>query len=191
LIESPCDSQAGGVEADGQNELRWLAAYTRPKFEATVAEYCRQRSIEAFLPSHKCWRRWSDRKKLVDLPLFPSYVFMRVDENERGRAVQAPGLLWFVHNSFGPVKVEDAELSAIRSLTESGLQFDPMPNVPLGAEVEVVRGALQGHRGRLLRKDSGVIALTISAINGAVRVNLPDPTWVRLVRQRRPQGTIN
>lgn len=184
--ESPCDSQAGGLSAcEGQDEACWLAAYTRPRHEDKVSRYCAERGMEVFLPSHRAWRAWSDRKKLLFLPLFPSYVFMRLSASQRLRALQAPGLLWFVRNQAGPVRVSARELDAIRRLLESGLAFDPLPGVQLGDEVEIINGALRGCRGYLMSKDVRSVVLIVAAIQGGVRVNLPDPRWVRPIRPAR------
>ncbi len=166
-----------------------MAAYTRPKHESRVREYCQEREIETFLPTYRSWRHWSDRRKLLDLPLFPSYLFMRVSEEQRRRAVQAPGFLWFIHQQGRPVPVNEAELAAVRQLLVSGLQYDPLPGAQLGDEIEIVRGPLQGQIGRLVRKQQNAIALLVTAINGGVRVTLPDTSWVRVVRhQIRPVG---
>lgn len=185
LEESRCDSRAGGVSREWGEGVPWLAAYTRPRHEEKVKEFCSERGIEVFLPTHRSWRRWSDRKKLLHLPLFPSYVFIRVDEEARRRAVQAPGFLWYVRTAAGPVRVDESELDAIRRVLASGLEFDPLPNAQVGDEVEVVAGALRGCRGRLLRKDHSTVVLFVSAINGAVRVVLPDTAAIRPVASVR------
>jgi transcription antitermination factor NusG len=164
--------------------LPWLAAYTRPRHEEKVKQYCDERGIETFLPCHQSWRRWSDRRKLLQMPLFPSYVFLRPQlQQQRQRAVQAPGFLWFVHNSEGPITVDQHELAAIRVALGNGLKLDPLPNIAVGDAVEITRGALRGFRGFLLCKEDGVVSLRVSAVHGAVRVTLPDPTWVRPVRE--------
>jgi transcription antitermination factor NusG len=162
-----------------------LAAYTRPHFEAKAQQFLDQRNFETFVPTHRSWRRWSDRKKLVDLPLFPSYVFLRLELAQRQRAMQAPGFLWFVHNCSGPVVVDECELEAVRSILASGIACDPMPMVSIGDEVEIVAGPLRGYRGFLHRKDRGAIILTIAAIGGAIRVSLPDPSVIRRTRDLR------
>src|SRR6185312_13205582 len=113
FLESECDSQDGGVHA-GTPEPVWLAAYTRPHFEAKVREFLDARGFQTFLPCHLSWQRWSDRKKVVERPLFPSYVFALIDGCQRHRAVQAPGFLWFVHNRSGPIVVEAPQLQAVR-----------------------------------------------------------------------------
>ncbi len=164
----------------------WLAAYTRARFEEKFRSYCEAQGIEAFLPSYLSWRRWSDRKKLLHLPLFPSYVFVRVGEGERRGAVRAPGFLWFVRNHSGPVQVEEGELEAVRRVLTSGLAYDPLPDAQLGDDVEVVTGALRGCRGRLLSKSGNAIVLLVTAIQAAVRVSLPDPSWVRALHPRPP-----
>lgn len=160
-----------------------MAAYTRSRHEEKVKQHCEQRGIEVFLPTRQSWRRWSDRKKLLHLPLFPSYVFIRADEVERRRAVQAPGFLWYVHDVRGPLRVDGGELAAIRRLLASGLEFDPLPGAEVGDEVEILSGVMRGCRGWLLRKQHGAIALTVSAINGSVRLVLSDANAVAVVRR--------
>lgn len=168
-----------------QEEAYWLAAYTRPRHEHKVLDYCEKLGNEVFLPTYRTRRQWSDRSKFVELPLFPSYVFVRIYGGQHQQVVRAPGLLWFVHNRFGSIRVDASELNAVRMLLTSGLRYDPLPTVQIGEEVEIVAGALKGCRGRLIRKNTGSIFLTISAINGGVRVELPDPSWVMPVASHR------
>ena len=173
-----CNLQAGGVPERGFSS-RWLAAYTRPRHERKVKDYCEEQGCKVFLPTYQTWRAWSDRRKLLQLPLFPSYVFVQVDSCVQSRVMRAPGFLWFVHNSQGPVQVNESELDAISRVLASGLEFDPLPSVELGDEVEITTGSLTGCRGRLISKAPGALALVISAINGGVRVVVPDPVWIR------------
>ncbi len=147
--------------------------------------------MESFLPLYRSWRHWSDRRVQLDLPLFPSYVFLRATVEQRRQAVMAPGFLSFVRTSEGPVSVAATELQAIRKALDSGLQFDPMPEAQLGAPVEVVRGPLRGCRGFLLRKDEQAIALLVTAIAGGVRLALPDASWIRVLAHRRKSPDHN
>lgn len=192
----------GGSERgslDSPDSGPWLAAYTRPRHEDKLRRYCQERDIEAFLPTYQSRRCWSDRAKVLELPLFPSYVFLRpTSPPDRERVVRAPGFLWFVHNSSGPVYASDVEVSTIRRLLASGLAFDPLPNIRLGDAVEIVSGVMRGCRGHLLRKDTTSVVLTVSAVNGTVRVVLPDGSSVRRLamdhsskqRSRRPDVLI-
>lgn len=177
-VNSGCRWAASNATA---GEAPWLAAYTRPRHEHKVEDYFRQREWEVFWPTVRVRRAWSDRHKEVAAPLFPSYVFVRLTEAERRRAVQAPGFLWFVRNERGPAPVAAEELAAIERLLASGWRFDPLPAARLGDEVEIVAGAMRGCRGRLVRKSAGAIALVVSAINGGLRVTVPDPAWIRVL----------
>lgn len=179
VLESSCDSRAGGVQTEGEDGVPWLAAYTRSRHEEKVKSYCEALGVEVFLPCYRTWRRWSDRKKLLSLPLFPSYIFVRHDQKLQPRIVQAPGFLWFVHDRGGAVRVDALELNAIRAALTSGLNLDPIPDIEVGDMAEITCGALRGYRGYLESKDAGGVVLRISAIHGAIRVNLPDPGWIR------------
>jgi transcription antitermination factor NusG len=196
-VVSISDPRSEGPLGEGQrsrpaaSDRLWLAAYTRPHFEHKVQTFLQERQLECFLPTYRSLRRWSDRRKVLNMPLFPSYVFVRLGEDERRRAVQAPGLLWFVHNQDGPVPVSDTELDALRRLMASGLEYDPLTNVEIGDEIEVVLGPMAGCRGRLLRKSPNSIAFMVSAINGAVRVHVPDPAWVAPVKPARLRDRLS
>lgn len=181
---SPCDSQAGGVGVVQENGLPWLAAYTRPRHEEKVRKFCEDRGIETFLPCRHTVRRWSDRSKRLSQPLFPSYVFLRLDEDRRQRAVHAPGFLWFVRNQTGPVEVDRDELLQLRQVLAGGLECDPLPGVQPGDPVEIVAGPMRGSRGHFERKNNGTIVLVISAIGGAVRVRLPNDVGVCALAKR-------
>lgn len=184
------EERLSGAELNAAHDATvWLAAYTRPRHEHTVEGYFRQREWEVFWPTVRRRRQWSDRRKEIQVPLFPSYVFVRLREADRRRAVQAPGFLWFIRNQQGPVPVRTEELEAVERLLISGWRFDPLPAAHLGDEVEIVAGALRGCRGKLLRKDAGAIALLVSAINGGLRVSVPDPSWIRVL-PRAASGAV-
>jgi len=147
-----------------------------------VANFCELRGIEVYLPCRKVWREWSDRKKLLQEPLFPSYVFLRFhDEPTKSRAAHAPGFLWYVRTQHGMAQVDESELAGVRQMLSSGLEFDPLPGTDPGDPVEIISGPLQGCRGWLERKQAFSLVLRISAINGAVRVHIPDATRVRAI----------
>lgn len=156
----------------------WLAAYTRPRHERKIAAFCDRARVEAYLPTYRTWRIWSDRRKQLDLPLFPGYVFIRAHEAERLRVLAAPGLLWFVHDRRGFLRVAAREIDAVRRMLRAGLSCDPLPWAHVGDEVEIVRGVLRGCRGRLIHKQASAVALVITAIGASVRVSLPDASWV-------------
>lgn len=184
MEESQCGSQAGGVELLNA-EPPWLAVYTRPRHEEKVRQYCGERGIVTFLPTFQSRRRWSDRTKVLMLPLFPSYIFVQPNASQRLRTQQAPGFLWFIHDRRGPVEVDCAELNQIRQAMVKGYRLDPLPGAEVGDEIEITAGPFRGCYGHLTSRSERELVLRISAINAAIRVRAPNPGWVRILPRSR------
>lgn len=168
---SPRDAITKGVARE------WFAAYTIPRNEQKVVQHLGQIDVESFLPVHKSVKIWRNRKRaLVNEPLFPSYVFVRVDSHERLQVLKTPGVLRIVGNSKGPVPLREPEIEFLRtSLRLERLeQFD---DLVLGERVRIARGVMQGLEGKLLRKqDSLRFVLSLELINqhAAVEVDAAD-----------------
>src|SRR5208282_5817358 len=122
-------------EIFGQIPGRWFAVRVKPRAEQVVATVARYKGFEEFLPVYKARRRWSDRFKWVDLPLFPGYVFCRLKEESRLPILTIPGVLHFVGIGKIPVPIDDAEVAAIRTAIQSGLCAEPWPFMNIGQRV--------------------------------------------------------
>jgi transcription antitermination factor NusG len=145
-------------------EPRWYALKTRSRHEKVVRDQLEQRDVDTFLPVCESWRQWKDRKKKIELPLFPGYCFARFPLTERLRVVSAVGVVHVVSINGRPEPIREDELTAIQQLVSTKLRYDPHPFLEEGMDVEVVRGPLAGVRGKLLRKDRVtrlVIAVTL------------------------------
>src|SRR5690348_15368650 len=79
-----------------RTDANWYALYTCARHEKSVARQLDERSINCFLPLYRSWHRWADRRKQVELALFPGYVFVRIDPRERLRVLQLPGVVRLV-----------------------------------------------------------------------------------------------
>src|SRR5690348_10289147 len=101
---------------------RWYAAYTSANHERRVADQLSARQVEHFLPSYVCVRRWKDRRVTLQLPLFPGYVFVRVDLRNRLRVLQIPGVASLVGFGGVPTPLPDAEVEALRIGVNGGLR---------------------------------------------------------------------
>jgi transcription termination/antitermination protein NusG len=151
----------------------WYALWTRSRHEQVVRQQVEQKGYEAFLPTVGRWRRWKDRKKKVDWPLFPGYCFARFDSTERLAILQCSGVVNIVAFDGHIVPVPDHEIDGIRRLVESDLKYDPCPFVREGMTVEVVHGPLRGTIGRLVRKGSQArLVLAVDLIGQAVSVEV-------------------
>ena len=132
----------------------WHAVYTRHQHEKTVARILTIKGFETFLPLYQVRRRWQDRAKLLSLPLFPCYVFLRGDLERRLDIVTTPGMHAFVLSAGRPAFISDVEIDGIRRGVESGACVGPHPFLKSGEWVRVKSGSLEGLQGILVRKKS-------------------------------------
>lgn len=164
--------------------LSWFALNTKFRYEGYVAKQLGAKGYEILLPVYRCRRRWSDRMKDVELPLFPGYLFCRFDVNDRLPILTTPGIIQVVGFGKTPVPVEDSEIVAIQRATRSDLTREPWPYLQIGEKVRVDRGALQGVEGILLSVKGGhrlVLSITLLQRSVAIEVN---SSWVAPVSQQ-------
>ena len=140
---------------------KWFAAYTTTRHEKAVAEHFATREIEAFLPLYKTQRLWKNGCRMnLELPLFPSYVFVRVPARERVRVLEVPGVLSLVSTAGKPVPLPESEIEALRSSLPF-IKCEPHPYLKVGKLVRIKSGSLEGMEGILLRK-KGLLRVVIS-----------------------------
>jgi len=130
----------------------WWALYTRHQHEKTVAEMLSTKGFEVFLPLHDSMRRWKDRQKLLSLPLFPGYVFVRGSLDRRLQVVTTPGVHMILSSGEQIAVVPEEEIQAIRRAVEGPWRVEPHPFLKCGERVRVTRGSLEGVEGILVRK---------------------------------------
>ena len=135
-----------------REQLCWYAVQTCARHEKRVREQLDQRAVESFLPLYETISRWKDRKVRVRLPLFPGYIFVRLDLAERLRVLQLPSVVRFV--GFGEVAtaLPENEIEALRQGLASGVRAEPHPYLQVGRRARVKSGPLQGMVGILLKK---------------------------------------
>ncbi|MBI4589285.1 MAG: UpxY family transcription antiterminator [Candidatus Rokubacteria bacterium] len=163
---------------DTSGEPRWYALRTRSRHEKRVRDQLEGRAgVEVFLPLWERWSRWKDRKKKVQFPLFSGYCFVRFQYADRLRVLKAFGVVGLVGINGQPEPIPEAEIDAVRALVGTSLRYDPHPFFTEGMEVEVVRGPLEGVRGRLIRKDRSarlVLSVTLIRQSAAVEIDAAD-----------------
>ena len=136
---------------NSESQMFWYAAYTSSRHEKTVAEHLRQREIECFLPLYETVRRWNNGRHRVQLPLFPSYVFVRMGVRDKLRVLQVPGLVQLVTFQGALAALPDSEIETLRNALTAGVPAQPYRYLNVGSKVEICNGPLQGLRGILLR----------------------------------------
>lgn len=174
VVSSPLPPLLPGVRSA---DPYWLAAYTRARHEKSVVRQLTERKIECFLPLYRSWRQWADRRKQVELALFPSYVFIHIDPRERLRVLQLPGVVRLVSFNGTPAALPEREIEGLRNGLEQGVYAQPHPYLRSGSRVRVVRGPLSGASGILVRKKDKlrfVISIDVLMRSVAVELNTDD-----------------
>jgi transcription antitermination factor NusG len=167
---------------------QWFAAYTTSRHEKHVAELLAERNLESFLPTYKTVRQWKkSRAVTLELPLFPTYVFVRISRQERGSVLGVPGVLSIVGSSRESWALPDVEIERLRD----GLQLrkiEPHPLLTVGERVRIKSGAMLGAEGVLVRaKNDFRVVLTLEAIMNsvAVEVDADDVEPVETIQARQ------
>ena len=154
-------------------ECKWYAVYTRSHQERMVKTQLDGRGVENFLPTYEKISQWKDRKKLIQVPLFPGYLFVKIALVNRLEVLKAYGAVQIVGNSTGPVPIAEEQLASVRTFVEVGLKCDPHPYLKLGKKAKIKEGPLAGFEGILVRKKSkSLFVLSVDLIQRSVSVEL-------------------
>ena len=157
----------------GPDPAAWYAIWTRSRHEQVLRQQLEQKGIDVFLPTITRWSRWKDRKKQIVWPLFPGYCFAKFTAEQRVPVLKCAGAVSIVSFDGVPAPIPEEELSSIRTLVQSDLQYDPCPLINEGDKVEVVHGPLKGVVGRLVRKGSHArLVLSVDLIGQGVSVEV-------------------
>ena len=181
-----CDPKGGAVSNHAnletyvqchpaQQDHSWYAIQTRSRHEKLVACQLQTRGVCQYLPIVVETHRWSDRRKRVEVPLFPGYVFVRVlDSNERRVDVlRIPGVVRFVGSSSTGTAIPDTEIEAVRTLVEGNMPWTSFPFLRTGQRVRIRGGAMDGLEGILLRRDGeDRLVISIDAIQRSLSISI-------------------
>lgn len=141
------------VEKEVSSTAPWYALYARSRHEKVVDERLREKGIESFLPLYDIQSRWKDRRKWVQKPVFPGYLFARPSLESFWLLSVMPGVVHVVGDGRGPVPVPDDQMDAVRRLIESSVRVVPLPYLQAGRRVYVRVGPLQGIEGIIVRRN--------------------------------------
>jgi transcription antitermination factor NusG len=165
------------IEYDGYGMNKaaknWFAVFTVPRHEKQVEEYFRAREIESFLPLIRVGRRWKDGSKgIVELPLFPSYTFVRIGCGGRVPVLSVPGVLSIVGGGRESMSIADSYIHFLQKGLHEG-KIEPHPYLTSGTKVRIRRGVMAGLEGILLRKKNDFrVVLTLEMIMKSMKIEV-------------------
>jgi transcription termination/antitermination protein NusG len=149
------------IQADGNFQHPWYVLKVRASREKSVAALLRYKGFTEFLPLYATFRRWSDRTKQVEVPLFPGYVFCRFDAENRLPILTTPNVVHVVGMAGIPEPVDEGELTALQRVVASGLLMQPWPFLKVGQRLIIQEGPLRNVEG-ILSEIKGLRNLIVS-----------------------------
>jgi transcription antitermination factor NusG len=156
-------------------EKKWYAIYTKPRWEKKVAELLLEKGIDHYLPLQKVLRQWSDRKKWVREPLFKSYIFVFITQDEYLPSLQTPGVVRFVMFEKKAVSIPPLQIEAIKTFIATGEEMiDETISVKIGDRVIVTHGSLKGLEGTLVEiSKKKRLRIMIEGIQQSLHLKIP------------------
>jgi transcription antitermination factor NusG len=156
----------------------WFAILVRTSREKTASLLLEDAGYECFLPISKYMRRWSDRMKEVEVPLFPGYLFCRMNAHNRLPVLMTPGVIQIVGVGKTPIPVGEEEIAAIQRVEKSGLSTMPWPYLEVGQVARIEDGPLRGISGIVIKIKSGLkLVLSVNLLQRSVAVEI-DRSWI-------------
>ncbi len=156
---------------------QWYAIHTKPQHEKSVVSHLQRQGLTTFLPLVSEVHRWSDRNKVVQLPLFSCYAFlhMRLLPEAWARVMNTTGVIRFVGARHEAVPIPDSQIRSVEVLLASKLPYQICPFLEVGQRVRISGGALHGLEGILTaRNGDRVLIISVEPIQRSISVRLDD-----------------
>jgi transcription antitermination factor NusG len=175
-------------------QFPWFALQVRTKHELGIADSLRGRGYDLFVPLYRRRKVWSDRIKVVDAPLFPGYLFCRLNIHHRLPVLMTPGVIQVVGYKHRPTPVDEAEIDAIQTMAMSGISSQPWPFLQAGDRVQIERGPLRGLEGILVEvRGTHRLILSVTLVQRSVAVEI-DSAFVKslgpILLPKSPRGVL-
>jgi transcription antitermination factor NusG len=168
--------QSDAVEGQVSKDITagsWFAVYTKHQHEKAASDFLAQKGFEVLLPLYRAKHRWKDRTKIVFLPVFPCYLFLRANLDRKTDILRTPGVFWLVENGGRACEVPESDIDAIRKITRSTAHIEPHPFLKCGELVRVRSGPLTGVTGILTRvKNNYRVVLSVDLLQQAVAMEV-------------------
>ncbi len=153
----------------------WYALYTRFRHEKLLDDELRKKGVETFLPLRKIVCQWSDRRKIIEEPLFKGYLFVRIPLINRSSVLNIKGAIRLIGSQNSPAEVPEKELSAIKAFIENEIKIDPFPYLKTGQLVRVRSGPFRGIEGFIVRKDKHCrLVISFDSIMNSISIEIDE-----------------
>ena len=154
-------------------EPKWHVVYTRPKLERLISTQIYKMGFETYLPLYTVIKQWSDRKKKIEVPLFPNYIFVKIHGHQRCSILGIYGLVSFVSVEKKPVILPDNQINTIRKIMNSDFDVAVDDYFQKGQKIKIIKGQFTDLEGIIIRKNKNFrLLIQINALHKALSVNI-------------------
>ena len=158
------------------NSKRWFAAYTKPRWEKKVSRVLERKGVECWCPLKKTQKQWSDRKKVIEEPLFTSYVFVRINETEKSVVLMTDGILNFVYYIGKPAIIRDEEIDIIKkflSEKQASVSVQSLASLDENTRIKVNHGIFMDTTGTVLKGGKKKVFVKLESLDQVMVVEFP------------------
>lgn len=159
-----------------ENGKKWYAVYTKPRWEKKVNRILEQKGIESWCPLRKIEKQWSDRKKIIEEPLFTSYVFVNISETERTAVLMTDGILNFVYYIGKPAIIRDEEIDIIKkylSEKQASVSVQSLNSLDENTRIKVNHGVFMDTTGTVLKGGKKKVFVKLESLDQVMIVEFP------------------
>ena len=159
-----------------QPEKKWFAVYTKPRWEKKIDTVLIRKGVESWCPLQKIERQWSDRKKIIEDPLFKSYVFVHIDATEKTKVLMTDGVLNFVHYLGKPAIIKDDEINIIKkylSEKDASIVIFSQEGFKEEMRITVNHGVFMGNEGTVIRGGKKKVYVKLESLGQVMVVEFP------------------
>jgi transcription antitermination factor NusG len=159
-----------------ENAKKWYALYTKPRWEKKVSKVLDMKGIECWCPLKKTEKQWSDRKKIVEEPLFTSYVFVHIDVTERTKVLMTDGILNFVHHVGKPAVIRHEEIEIIKkylSETQATITVQSLGSLDENTRIKVNHGVFMDTTGTVVKGGKKKVYVKLESLDQVMIVEFP------------------
>ena len=159
-----------------EQQKKWYALYTKPRWEKKVSSVLNNKGVECWCPLRKTEKQWSDRKKIVEEPLFTSYVFVNIDESERTKVLMTDGILNFVYYVGKPAVIRNEEIELIKkylSESQATVSLQSLSSLDENTRIKVNHGVFMDSTGTVLKGGRKKVFVKLESLDQVMIVEFP------------------
>ena len=150
--------------------MPWFVIYTKSRNEKKVAELLQKNGVEVFCPLVKLKKSWSDRKKIVETPLFNSYVFVNLPEKDRNVVFNVPGVIRYLFWLKKPAIVKDSEIENLKNILHETIDSFTIENYQIGDTIKISEGVFKGIHGVIEKQSKNKLHMILE--NVGIKITL-------------------